>query len=135
MTYNYAFLEDKALSGGVIGKWKGIPIFSISKNDFKKMKQEGRGKTDVYYLIYDDENKLVKNNGVYGQLLPNGDIKSCPAYWYMSEVAAPVPKVVVKANEPARMNEDAADEFSIAAIIDDIDELLKSSCSWSEVYG
>lgn len=132
MVYNYEYLRSQGAKRNIIGKWKGTPILPISKNGFKILWEESRWKSDLYYLIYDDENKLIKNNVCYGYLKENGDVETSVLFKYLvkNKPAVPPPDQ----QEAADLFE-RADGLSIAAIIEDVDKLLKSSCSWSEAYG
>ena len=134
MNYTYGYLNEQALKGNVIGKWKGTPILPVSKNGFKMLKREGNLKADLCYLIYDDCNYMVQDNKVIGNLDLDGTVNLMRPFDYIKSprksAAVPPPDQ----QEAANLGE-KEDGLSIAAIIEDIDKLLTSSCSWSEAYG
>lgn len=71
MEFSYYELKKWAQNNGdSFGNWNGYPVFTCSCNDLINM---GSG---VYYILYDDENKIVKNKHdewyVYGTIRQNG---------------------------------------------------------------
>lgn len=68
MGYDYKTLEK--YRGNQVGKWCGIPVLSISKEDYERQNYV----QGFYLVIYDDHNALVKNNMVVGKLSQNGEI-------------------------------------------------------------
>lgn len=95
MEFSYYELKKWAQSGERVGNWNGSPVFVCSCND---LINKGSG---VYYILYDDENKIVKNKHdewyVYGTIRQNGmvDEYSSPHKYhlvvknYKEAVAAP----------------------------------------------
>lgn len=131
MNYTYGYLNEQALKGNIIGKWKGIPILPISKNGFKMLKREGNLKTNLCYLIYDDCNYMVQDNKVIGNLEPDGTVNQMRPFDYIKSPHKSQPAVPPLDQQEAADVFEKADGLSIAAIIEDVDKLLKSSCSWS----
>ena len=72
MTFDYNTLEKAAANGGKIGNWKGLPVFSVSRD---MLKNRGNG---AYYVIYDEDNSFVKKEGAmwfrYGYLDKEGSV-------------------------------------------------------------
>ena len=70
MEFSYYELKKWAQNGERIGNWNESSVFVCSCND---LINKGSG---VYYILYDDENKIVKNKHdewyVYGTIRQNG---------------------------------------------------------------
>ena len=59
MTFDYKTLKQAAKEGSRLGNWKGKGVFATSISQLEKL---GSG---AYYILYDDENKLVGRDGEY----------------------------------------------------------------------
>lgn len=59
MTFDYNTLKQAAKEGSRLGNWKGKGVFAASVAKLEKL---GSG---AYYILYDDENKLVGRDGEY----------------------------------------------------------------------
>ena len=72
MTFDYNTLKKAAANGGKIGNWKGLPVFSVSRD---MLKNRGNG---AYYVVYDEDNSFVKKEGAmwfrYGYLDKEGSV-------------------------------------------------------------
>ena len=72
MTFDYNTLKKAAANGGKIGNWKGLPVFSVSRD---VLRNRGNG---AYYVIYDEDNSFVKKEGAmwfrYGYLDKEGSV-------------------------------------------------------------
>ena len=72
MNFDYYTLKRVAQSGDRIGNWNGKPVFSCSAAD---LENKGSG---AYYLLYDDENKIVTKDGKhyysYGTVSESGSV-------------------------------------------------------------
>jgi hypothetical protein len=72
MEFSYYELKKWAQNGERIGNWNGSPVFVCSCNDLIN-----KG-SSVYYILYDDESKIVKNKHdewyVYGTVRKDGSI-------------------------------------------------------------
>ena len=72
MTFDYNTLKKAAANGGKIGNWKGLPVFSVSRD---VLRNRGNG---AYYVIYDEDNSFVKKEGAmwfrYGYLDREGSV-------------------------------------------------------------
>ena len=72
MTFDYNTLKKAAANGGKIGNWKGLPVFSVSRD---MLRNRGNG---AYYVIYDEDNSFVKKEGAmwfrYGYLDTAGSV-------------------------------------------------------------
>ena len=72
MTFDYNTLKKAAANGGKIGNWKGLPVFSVSRDT---LRNRGNG---AYYVVYDEDNSFVKKEGAmwfrYGYLDTAGSV-------------------------------------------------------------
>ena len=72
MTFDYNTLKKAAANGGKIGNWKGLPVFSVSRDT---LRNRGNG---AYYVVYDEDNAFVKKEGAmwfrYGSLDKEGSV-------------------------------------------------------------
>ena len=72
MTFDYNTLKKAAANGGKIGNWKGLPVFSVSRDT---LRNRGNG---AYYVVYDEDNSFVKKDGAmwfrYGYLDKEGSV-------------------------------------------------------------
>lgn len=72
MTFDYNTLKKAAANGGKIGNWKGLPVFSVSRD---MLRNRGNG---AYYVVYDEDNSFVKKEGAmwfrYGYLDEEGSV-------------------------------------------------------------
>ena len=59
MTFDYTTLKQAEKEGSRLGNWKGKGVFATSTSRLEKL---GSG---AYYILYDDENKLVGRDGEY----------------------------------------------------------------------
>lgn len=59
MNFDYFTLKALANEGDRLGNWNGKPVFACSAGDI-----ENKG-TGAFYILYDDENKLVGKDGRY----------------------------------------------------------------------
>ena len=98
------------------------------------LKQEGNLKTNLCYLIYDDCNYMVQDNKVIGALEVDGTVNQMRPFDYIKSPRKSAAVPPLSQQEAANLGEEV-DGLNIAAIIEDVDKLLKSSCSWSEAYG
>ena len=72
MTFDYNTLKKAAANGGKIGNWKGLPVFSVSRDT---LRNRGNG---AYYVVYDEDNSFGKKEGAmwfrYGYLDTAGSV-------------------------------------------------------------
>ena len=72
MTFDYNTLKKAAANGGKIGNWKGLHVFSVSRDT---LRNRGNG---AYYVVYDEDNSFVKKEGAmwfrYGYLDEEGSV-------------------------------------------------------------
>jgi hypothetical protein len=70
---NYNAMLKAEINGDSVGKWKGMQVF-ISSVD--RLSDKGSG---VYYILYDDENRLVRKCGnewrAYGTISNDGCVE------------------------------------------------------------
>ena len=72
MTFDYNTLKKAAANGGKIGNWKGLPVFSVSRDTLRNRCN------GAYYVVYDEENSFGKTEGAmwfrYGYLDTAGSV-------------------------------------------------------------
>ena len=101
MTFDYNTLKKAAANGGKIGNWKGLPVFSVSRDT---LRNRGNG---AYYVIYDEDNSFVKKEGAmwfrYGYLDKEGSVhEDTKREYFPTPSRKEEPKVdAVKAYAPA----------------------------------
>lgn len=83
--YDYNALKIAATNGSRIGGWQGWDVYSCSKYDYNAAEPH-------FYVIYDDDKKLVRKGLVYGSISSNGTI---------NEVDSPYTYFTPKKNKPA----------------------------------
>lgn len=82
--YGYTELKKASINKSRIGGWKGKPVYSCSKFDYKVT-------NEAFYVIYDDGNKLVLNGYVYGTIDNTGAISECDHYAWTSPKSKSIP--------------------------------------------
>ena len=85
--YDYNALKIAATNGSRIGGWQGWDVYSCSKYDYDSAKQH-------FYVIYDDDKKLVRKGLVYGSINSNGtinEVDSPYAYFTPKKKNKPAP--------------------------------------------
>lgn len=91
MTFDYNTLKKAAANGGKIGNWKGLPVFSVSRDT---LRNRGNG---AYYVIYDEDNSFVKKEGAmwfrYGYLDKEGSVHEQTKREYFPTPSKPQPQV------------------------------------------
>lgn len=95
--YSYEELRQAAASGRRIGGWQGFNVYSCSKYDYDATKSN-------FYVLYDDENKLVRKGQVYGSINDNGTIYEVDrpyTYFTPKKKNKPAPAPVVEYTVPA----------------------------------
>ena len=65
--YDYNALKAAAHEKLRIGGWQGYDVYSCSKYDYDSSKPH-------FYVLYDDDKKLVRQGYVYGSINNNGTI-------------------------------------------------------------
>lgn len=83
--YDYNALRAAATNGSRIGGWQGWDVYSCSKYDYNAAEP-------YFYVIYDDDKKLVRKGLIYGSISSNGTI---------NEVDSPYAYFTPKKNKPA----------------------------------
>ena len=73
--YTYNYLKKAAREGTKIGTWKGIGVYACSKYKYDAA-------NSLFYVLYDDGNKLVKKGYCYGSIDTNGFVNEKEPTWY-----------------------------------------------------
>lgn len=69
-TFTYSTLNSAWLNNDRIGKWKGTPVYAVKRAALGEECVNG-----IYYVVFDDGNKLVKLNSS-GEFIMHGYITS-----------------------------------------------------------
>lgn len=105
MEFSYQNLKTAAINGDRIGNWKGGKVFTCSRKDLDN--KAG----DVFYILYDDDNRIVRRGSKgewreYGTVSKEGNVDEYSysrAYGVTEEVPAAKreeKKLAVKREEP-----------------------------------
>lgn len=70
-------------TGEQVGTWKGLPVKVISKNDLRKSSIK-RAKN--WWIVFDDGNRLVKENVVYGWIERDGTVEEARGRFELKDV-------------------------------------------------
>lgn len=94
MGFNYRDLKIAEETGYRLGNWKGKAVFSCS---LENLDEKGTG---AYFILYDDENKIVKKNNsgdwmVYGSVSTSGEVNEYSSGRRYTVVEAPTVAEVV----------------------------------------
>ena len=73
--YTYNYLKKAAREGTKIGTWQNTAVYVCSKYKYNAAKSQ-------FYVLYDDENKLVKEGYCYGSIDTNGFVNEKEPIWY-----------------------------------------------------
>ena len=97
--YSYNELKVAAAEGRRIGGYKGKNVFSCSKWKYGALRQK-----DAFYVLYDEDNKLVHDGIVYGTISDGGLVDEWERQrtWIspQSQVAVTFEPVAPKAKAP-----------------------------------
>ena len=101
--YSYDYLKKAARDNTRIGTWQNTAVYVCSKYKYDAAKSQ-------FYVLYDDENKLVKEGYCYGSIDINGFVNEKEPIWYNipSKPGDVVTKVVPASGYSAEV---IADEF------------------------
>ena len=133
--YSYSELKKAAQARRRIGGYEGEDVFAISKHVYDPI-IHGRG----YYVLYDDNNKLVRGYAVHGTIDENGnlDLWKVKGHWYNPRVteSKPVPQKTVPASaysavvavaEGNKVGEPLSSDSWFTKLDREINELLASA--------
>ena len=128
MAYDYTTLKLAAQRDEPLGKWNGVPVYAIAKEELYESNRAW------YYIVYNDNNALVRDGYRLGTVSPQGNVTELtkPAkYIYPEPKRDTISKVEIRVDEvgvPAKtipMVDAGAEEFFVR-IEAEIDALLKS---------
>lgn len=126
--YSFENLKSKADRGMPIAKYKGIEVYPISKEEYKRDFDSLR--KDIFFVIYDNDSLMVKDNRMFGHLKPNGHIETFVRtdMEYIKEV--PAENMIFKTNVDNKMNEINIDtKIKLENV--SVDTLLSQACDMS----
>lgn len=94
--YSYGELKKAAANGSRIGGWQGTNVYACSKYDYDATSYH-------FYVLYDDDNKLVRKGLVYGSINEKGTIHEvdAPFPYFVPKKKKPTPAPVVEYTVPA----------------------------------
>ncbi len=113
--YDYNALRDAAQQQKRIGGWQGWDVYSCNKHDYDAAKPH-------FYVIYDDDKKLVRKGLVYGSINSNGtihEVDSPYAYEVRKNKPAPTMKSTPATDYSAYMAGAPKDSTSVNVSIED----------------
>ena len=127
MAYDYTTLKLAAQREEPLGKWNGVPVYSIAKEDLYESNRTW------YYIVYNDNNALVRDGYRLGTVSSQGNVTELnrPSKYHYPEPRKETPTYEVKVEEvnvPAKtvpMVDAGANDFFVK-IEAEIDALLKS---------
>lgn len=114
--YSRYELERAAAAGTRIGNWKGVEVYTCSKYDYNASDRN-------YWVLYDDNNKLVYGGYVYGNISEKGNVNECDEYWYNTPCKKNEKIVKTIPATPGYSDQVVTDEF-FSRIDKEINELL-----------
>jgi len=129
MAFDFHSLKSMWKANEPLGKWNGVPVYACPKNMLYS------ASPSYYYVVFDDNNALVRNEKRYGTVSASGNVTelSTPQSYAFPEPRRSEPKETVEVrveevNVPAKtipMTDAGAEDFFIR-IEAEIDSLLKS---------
>ncbi len=117
-TFTYSALKNAWMNDDRIGRWSGSPVYAVQRAAMGEECVNG-----VYYVIFDDGNKLVKLNSsgefiLYGYITESGNVEE---YNYKMRYISP--KEEREAAE-ARAATEAEREASVASAAEEYEEVI-----------
>lgn len=67
--FGYSSMKAAMQSNRRVGNWRDTPVYACTKSKLPEMKD------DVFYIVFDDENALVKSGKKYGRVTIQGDVR------------------------------------------------------------
>ena len=77
-------------TGEQVGTWKGLPVKVISKKDLTKSFAKN---AKNWWIVFDDGNRLVKENAVYGWIKRDGTVEEASGIFELRDVEPEPEKV------------------------------------------
>ena len=147
MNYTVEYLRQKSLEGNHIGTWRGASVYPISKRAYELRCTPNPPKSEIcYYLIYDDEYKVVKNNAVIAKMSRDGtmieydrplmyisfnkpkfEIENKPKFETKTEI-----KNKSKSKTKAEIEIEDNSEIVMEDVLKQVDDLLKEATAWQD---
>ena len=75
LKYTYDYLKKAARDNTRIGTWQNTAVYACSKYKYDAA-------NSLFYVLYDDGNKLVKKGYCYGSIDINGLVNEKEPVWY-----------------------------------------------------
>ena len=120
--YNYDYLKKAARDNARIGTWKGIAVYACSKYKYDAA-------NSLFYVLYDDGNKLVKKGYCYGSIDINGIINEEEPTWY--NVPSRPGDVVTKATPASGYSAEVISDEFFSNLDKEINKLLADVGSYA----
>lgn len=86
---DFAFLEQ--YDGQKVGVWYDTPVYAVASDWLK-----ANPRTDVAFVVYDDDNKFIYKGKVVGVISKKGEVQEETRGYHYDYFAAPVAKAEVK---------------------------------------
>ena len=124
--FGYTSMKSAMNENRRVGNWKDTPVYATMYDKLPT------ARTDVFYIVFDDENALVKDGKRYGRVSADGDVHelSAPTIYKGFNRKAPAPVKEIKWESkpdvvPAATSASFGDlELSLAQIEKDIQDTL-----------
>lgn len=93
MDFSFENLKYYAKYEKQLGTWDGVSVYAISENELKKRYENMDSISDWnYWIVYDGNNKLIKDGKLYGWIDKWGQLErlNTPQVWFEKKVKKPV---------------------------------------------
>lgn len=93
MDFSFENLKYCAKYEKQLGTWDGVPVYSISENELKKRYEKMNSISDWnYWIVYDGNNKLIKDGKLYGWIDKRGQLErlGTPQTWFEKKTKEPI---------------------------------------------
>lgn len=90
--FGYTSMKSAMNENRRVGNWKDTPVYATMYDKLPT------ARTDVFYIVFDDENALVKDGKRYGRVSASGDVHelSAPTIYKGFKRKAPEPVKEIK---------------------------------------
>ena len=143
MNYTIEYLRQKSLEVSYIGTWRGISVYPISKQAYELRCASNFLKSEnCFYLIYDDDYKIVKNNTVIAKMNRNGTMNEYDRpLMYMTFNKPKIEienkpktemKIEIKNNSETKTEMEDKSEIVMENVLKQVDNLLKEATAWQD---
>lgn len=89
-------------TGDQVGTWKGLPVKVISKKDLKKSFVKN---AKNWWIVFDDGNRLVRENAVYGWIKKDGTVEEASGRFELKDEPEKAEEIFEKCFDTSWVNE------------------------------